>query len=150
MAYTKTNWVNDSTALSADNLNHIEQGIYDVHEFMDALYSHVYPVGCYFETTDLFFNPNTAFGGTWELEQEGLVHVSGSVGYGQPYPVSTETTKDGGDVTKQSGEANNITPSIDPVGLAPRSSIGTAIYEHTHTINVMQPYKNVFRWHRTA
>lgn len=30
MAYTKTNWVNDSTpAINADNLNKIEQGIYD-------------------------------------------------------------------------------------------------------------------------
>lgn len=146
MAYNKTNWVNDSTALSAENLNHIEQGIYEAHLLIAA----IYPVGCYFETTDVFFNPNNAFGGTWELEQEGLVHVSGSTGFGVQYPVSTETTKDGGDVTKQSGEANNITPSIDPVGLAPRSSIGTAISEHTHTINVMQPYKNVFRWHRTA
>lgn len=30
MAYTKTNWINDSTpAINADNLNKIEQGIYD-------------------------------------------------------------------------------------------------------------------------
>ena len=33
MAYTKTNWINDSVpAINADNLNKIEQGIYEVHE----------------------------------------------------------------------------------------------------------------------
>lgn len=29
MAYTKTNWVNDTTPINATNLNKIEQGIYD-------------------------------------------------------------------------------------------------------------------------
>lgn len=29
MAYTKTSWANGATALSAENMNHIEQGIYD-------------------------------------------------------------------------------------------------------------------------
>lgn len=32
MAYTKTNWVTGEVALSADNFNHMEQGIYDAHE----------------------------------------------------------------------------------------------------------------------
>lgn len=33
MAYTKTNWVNDSVpAINAGNLNKIEQGIYEAHE----------------------------------------------------------------------------------------------------------------------
>lgn len=32
MAYTKTTWVNGTTALSADNMNHIETGIKDAHD----------------------------------------------------------------------------------------------------------------------
>ena len=37
MAYTKTNWQNGATpAINADNLNHMEQGIYDAHERLDA------------------------------------------------------------------------------------------------------------------
>ncbi len=35
----------------------------------------IYPVGCYYETSDSNFNPQTAWGGTWELEEEGITHV---------------------------------------------------------------------------
>ena len=38
MAYTKTVYVNDNPpALNADNLNHIEQGIYDAHQENEEL-----------------------------------------------------------------------------------------------------------------
>ena len=33
-----------------------------------------YPVGSYYETSDTTFNPNTAWGGTWSLETDELVH----------------------------------------------------------------------------
>ena len=37
MSYTKTTWVNDSEpALDQDNLNKIEQGIYDAHVTADG------------------------------------------------------------------------------------------------------------------
>lgn len=53
-----------------------------------------YPVGSYYETSDSTFNPNTAWGGTWELETEGQVHVSA----GSNYPVSgaLNNSSDGG------------------------------------------------------
>lgn len=35
----------------------------------------IYPVGCYYETSDSNFNPQTAWGGTWELEEEGITHI---------------------------------------------------------------------------
>ena len=38
MAYTKTNWVNDSVpAINAGNLNKIEQGIYEAHQKTDTI-----------------------------------------------------------------------------------------------------------------
>lgn len=40
-----------------------------------------YPVGSYYETSDAGFDPNTAWGGTWELEAEGLVHISAGQNY---------------------------------------------------------------------
>lgn len=58
-------------------------------EMMD----YIYPVGCYFETTDTDFDPNQTFGGTWELEDPGLVHVSAGTGY-----TVTTNAKDGGAV----------------------------------------------------
>jgi hypothetical protein len=35
MAYTKTNWQDNVTPVSATNLNRIEQGIYDAHAYID-------------------------------------------------------------------------------------------------------------------
>ena len=40
-----------------------------------------YPIGSYYETSDTTFNPNTEWGGTWELELAGQVHVSSGTGY---------------------------------------------------------------------
>lgn len=38
MSYTKTQWRNNqSPAINADNLNHIEQGVYDAHQAIDQL-----------------------------------------------------------------------------------------------------------------
>lgn len=35
-----------------------------------------YPVGTYYETSDLSFDPNTAWGGTWALDSAGRVTVA--------------------------------------------------------------------------
>lgn len=40
-----------------------------------------YPVGSYYETSDITFNPNVTWGGTWVLETEGQVHVSAGTNY---------------------------------------------------------------------
>ena len=84
MAYVKTTWITGSTPLSATNMNHIEKGIADAHEMIAAVANTIYPVGCYFETSDANFNPNGVFSGTWILETQGQVHVSA----GGSYPVS--------------------------------------------------------------
>lgn len=39
MSYTKTTWTNGATALSADNMNHIEGGIKDAHDALDNVYT---------------------------------------------------------------------------------------------------------------
>ena len=40
-----------------------------------------YPIGSYYETSDSAFNPNNEWGGTWELEAEGLVHIGAGSNY---------------------------------------------------------------------
>lgn len=169
----------------------------DKANVMRALFDFVYPIGSYYETSDSSFNPNTAWGGTWVLETEGLVHVSSG---------STYTTgSTGGDESKTytpqgSVQSHTLTESEMPshVGhlpvnsgshtgygnapgkylpLSSMSSYGSAgrgwddngtEYTmsgvsrgggkgHTHgfsgtqaSIDVMQPYIVVNRWHRTA
>lgn len=61
-----------------------------------------YPVGSYYETTDTTFDPNVTWGGTWELEAEGLVHISS----GENYAV-TSNSKDGGDTTHRHEGSSN-------------------------------------------
>lgn len=65
-----------------------------IQELVQDLCDMIYPVGCYFETTDTDFNPNDVFVGTWVLEAEGLVHISS----GENYEVSTDA-QDGGEAT---------------------------------------------------
>lgn len=160
-------------------------------ELFEEIFNQCYPVGCYFETTDTNFDPNTVWGGTWVLEDAGLVHVSAGTGY-----AVSSNSKDGGNssisytpagsvgghsltvaempshnhrvgwVTTNNGSNKSATYDGQPFlrsGLQEASTYqaysnskgsGTA---HSHgftgtgaTLNVMQPYKVVNRWHRTA
>lgn len=118
MAYTPTVWEESVTPLGPTNMNHIEQGIKEAHDKLEPsalatlLLDLFHPVGMYFETKDASFNPNTAWGGTWVLEQEGLVHVSG----GANYPV-TSNAQDGGEAThvltpEETAIRNHVHPSV--------------------------------------
>lgn len=69
-------------------------------------YNH--PVGTVYSTTDASFNPNTAWGGTWEPLPEGYVLMSGSDS--GSYVVGTDATSSGfkeyGDNTKNIQTSN--------------------------------------------
>lgn len=91
MPYTKTNWVNGSQpAISAHNLNKIEQGIFNATETSESNSQNIqniiqilnniqiggeitvsdllllaHPVGSIYQSTNLT-SPATLFGGTWE------------------------------------------------------------------------------------
>ena len=71
-----------------------------------------YPVGSYYETSDVDFDPNTEWGGTWVLEAAGQVHVSAGTGY---------TIGDTG------GSKDAIVPSHN------HTASGTAIADHAAT-----------------
>lgn len=76
-------------------LPQLEKSIKGVNQRIDGLLDFFYPVGSYYETSDVDFNPNKAWGGEWELELEGMFHLSA----GTHYPVNhalTNDTKDGG------------------------------------------------------
>lgn len=150
-----------------------------IQELVQDLCDMVYPIGCYFETTDTDFNPNDVFVGTWVLEAEGLVHVSS----GTNYVVSTDA-QDGGEATHtlQKTEmpahnhgfqmaGTNLDPSGDGAfgfqsnvnagsgafwvtGLCRKGDAGNYAGSMRNTgggqaHNNMQPYKIVNRWYRT-
>ena len=86
-----------------------------VKELVDILY----PVGCYFDTTDKTFNPNTAWGGTWEKVVDGRVLIAGGGNYnvGSNYGESTHT------LTVQELPTHSHSVSVSESG------------EHTHQMN---------------
>lgn len=58
-----------------------------------------YPVGSYYETSDTSFDPNTSWGGTWVLETEGQVHVSGSASGNYRVGGALSNQSDGGEAS---------------------------------------------------
>lgn len=71
----------------------------DLKNILNELLPIFYPVGSYYETSDTTFNPNTEWGGTWELEVAGQVHVSSGTGY----------TVNGAETNESDGGAPTVT-----------------------------------------
>ena len=90
----------------------------DLKAVMNSMLNIFYPIGSYYETSDTTFNPNTAWGGTWELEASGQVHVSAGTGYSISGALTN--TSDGGSPYIQAhshGFTNPIIPDhVHPMG----------------------------------
>lgn len=143
---------------------------------MRALFDFVYPVGSYYETSDATFDPNTAWGGTWSLEAEGLVHIGAGSNYtlgdtgGNKDAIIPYHNHKGVDglyfVTENYDTAGGIgevrvTATTSGSNYVPRntsSSVDFAAKQSTAYAGTkgntsdanMQPYIVVNRWHRTA
>lgn len=139
MSYTRTDWRTEETPVSAGNLNNIEDGIEEALDVTRNLRENIatlaldifYPVGSYYETSKSTseFNPGTAWGGTWELESSGLVHVSAGTGY------SVGST--GGSATHVHSTANHtLTASEIPA--------------HTHGSKTLTGTMRVMAWANAA
>lgn len=159
---------------------------------LKSIFDIFYPVGSYYETDNSNFNPNTAWGGTWELESQGRVHIGSGPDYlikatggtsAQSYTptgtvgnhkltvseipshthVALQRKRTGvddflGGSTAEYGTAagSKTATSFDDYATYITSSTGgSGNHNHSFTgtatsINIMQPYVVVNRWHRTA
>lgn len=124
----------------------------------------IYPVGSYYETSKspTEFNPNTYFGGTWVQEVQGQVHVSA----GSSYPVSTTNATSGGSTTHKLTVTELPAHHHQQYGPYSTGTGSSAGYVQTNNrattrvntddtggntaFSIMQPYRNVYRWWRTA
>lgn len=96
----------------------------DLKSILNNLLPIFYPVGSYYETSDTTFNPNTEWGGTWELELEGQVHVSAGSNYSIAGALTNGT--DGGSKYIQAHtHANNLTLPNHTHGTGGTASAGT-------------------------
>ena len=76
--------VEEINKVTANNMNEIKNVI-------NNLINLIYPIGTYYETSDLKFDPNVIWGGTWELENDGTVLVSKSSVSGSKFNVDLGT-----------------------------------------------------------
>lgn len=70
----------------ASDLNEIKNALNTL--IVPKLLNIFYPIGSYYETSDISFDPNISMGGTWELETDGTVLVSKSSTTGSKFNAS--------------------------------------------------------------
>lgn len=131
----------------------------------DGLLDFFYPVGCFFETSDTEFNPNKAWGGKWELESEGLVHIGAGQSYTAGDTGGTPTVTL--DVTQIPSHSHGYQKPVLMYGVGGNMSWGSATDTNAKgsdqwgywgvenaggggSHNNMQPYVVVNRWHRIS
>lgn len=151
----------------------------NMNEIKNAINNLIYPIGTYYETSDLNFNPNIVWGGTWELENDGTVLVSKSSVSGSKFNVGLGTVVGEethtltieempshahsnamftmNEIDNNYGYARGGAYSDRAVGRADTSQYnvlnGVQNIQNTGgsvAHNNVQPSKVVNRWHRTA
>lgn len=117
--YEKTTWEAGSTALSAENFNHLEKGVEDAHEMLANIFNAIYPVGSIYMSAELDTPTKVMekFGGTWVAWGQGRV------------PVGVGTS----DRTFAAGETGGSSNAIVPSHTHTATFAGTAVAAHTHT-----------------
>lgn len=149
-----------TTPLNSTNLNNMQKLLVDL----------IYPVGTYYDTSDIDFDPNTAWEGTWVLDQSGTVLVSKSsassskfngdvntvVGEEEHTLTTNEMPKhnhnliasEGGNILfpPYSAKSNGDSGNVEIGGYATITTYAGENQPH----NNVQPSKIVNRWHRTA
>ena len=84
----------------------------DLKNVLNELLPIFYPVGSYYETSksQAEFDPNVEWGGTWELEASGQVHVSAGTGYSVNGALTNTT--DGGSPYVQEHSHSYTAPTL--------------------------------------
>lgn len=93
----------------------VNQEISDIKEQLSGLLDLFYPVGSYYETSDISFYPSSEWGGTWVEDTKGYVTVGG--------------LRDGGDTPREGG--------LDIDG-----GVTTGEVEHTLTMDEMPSHSH--------
>lgn len=146
-----------TTPINATNLNSMQKLLVDL----------IYPVGTYYETSEINFNPNTAWGGTWILENDGTVLVSKSNVAGSKFnaDISTVVGSETHTLTVNEMPSHNHgvlwgSTTGDYYARAIASNVNDTSSQITYDTvkesgggqshNNVQPSKIINRWHRTA
>ena len=156
-----SNKVTSITSSSTDIQYPSAKAVYNaLQNNSNTIFDLVYPVGSYYETSDTTFNPNTTWGGTWELEVDGTVLVSKSTTSGSKFNVDVGTVigEEEHTLTVNEMPSHNHGVYFQNIGASGAVARVTTAGNTTPTSftggdqphNNVQPSKVVNRWHRTA
>ena len=142
------------TSLEFVGTNNISNGAVTPAKIdMASLIDVLYPVGCYFETSDTTFDPNVSWGGTWVEDSAGKVTVSQDTNDNDFDTVGdTGGNKVGYTMIRlgknQVGFQSGTASFNDRVLVANLPTTSTS--NNNEYASTIQPYVVVKRWHRTA
>ncbi len=142
---------------------------------INSILDKIYPIGCYFETSDTNFDPNESLIGTWTRDTDGRVLVSesnsltiGSTGGESTHTLTANempshthslypTGKGWVNSDANTGRINlNHVPSGKYVGIISTTGMNGWVFKGIDKTgggeahNNMPPYIVIARWHRTA
>ena len=145
-----------TTPYTATNMNNMKKLLVDL----------IYPIGCYFETSDGDFDPNVKWGGTWVLETDGTVLVSKSSTAGSKFndDIGTVVGEEEHTLTVDESPEHNHGMLVEGQGGSSSYALRVlstgagggfnTMYSNINgggqAHNNVQPSKIINRWHRTA
>ena len=146
MAYEKQNFL-DGQIITADHLNHIEDGIIDLLM--------VYPVGSIYISVNST-SPASLFGGTWEILNDVFLLAAGSYANAGTFGGEAEHTLTVDEMPAHSHSVPNMSGYdtgvewVGQSGTAAPQTRNTAINGGGAAHNNMPPYLAVYMWKRVA
>lgn len=146
MAYEKQNFL-DGQIITADHLNHIEDGIIDLLM--------VYPVGSIYISVNST-SPASLFGGTWEILNDVFLLAAGSYANAGTFGGEAEHTLTVDEMPAHSHSVPNMsgydtgTEWVGQSGTAAPQTRSTDINGGGAAHNNMPPYMAVYMWKRVA
>ena len=146
MAYEKQNFL-DGQIITADHLNHIEDGIIDLLM--------VYPVGSIYISVNST-SPASLFGGTWEILNDVFLLAAGSYANAGTFGGEATHTLTVDEMPAHSHSVPNMsgydtgTEWVGQNGTAALQTRSTAISGGGAAHNNMPPYMAVYMWKRVA
>lgn len=146
MAYEKQNFL-DGQIITADHLNHIEDGIIDLLM--------VYPVGSIYISVDAT-SPASLFGGTWEILNDVFLLAAGSYANAGTFGGEATHTLTVEEMPSHSHSVPYMpgrdtgTEWVGQSGTAASQTRDTATNGDGAAHNNMPPYLAVYMWKRVA
>lgn len=118
------------------------------HTSVKIDFTTLWPVGSYYETSDLTFDPNVSWGGTWEQDSKGRATFS----YDDSKTQFNSVGKTGGSVDHKHSYDCRYTSGYGNHNGSAYTAGGTVATtkQNTDYSSSLPPYVVVVRWHRVA